>query len=613
MMDYRIHVAALEALREQLALSNITDPEVASLRDQQINDVDQEPASALLGSLIDHIVNHAASDRNELSLLTRASKLWQDGLALYSTLENFRTSLEIALDDPSDIAALQNLNILSEELQFLAQKVLNQNAEIKALRADIVKMPHLPEHGRQMDYSLPDWSWGDIFLARRTEAFVREVMQLADDTSTSAFAFGVLSSYGANAAGSAYLGQVVGGPRRSHRFRDRLARNSLGSWVVRENPFTPSLKDLEQQLTQAFPAGLSIKIEEQINTAVEKTYDLDVVPNFPNLQLGYERLLSHIRLLTTFVIPPPPAAPREPFLSRLFGDPANPYIPSMPEGTGLVESGSATGDGGSNPGSVLPQGMGTDDGPDHSEPPPSTEVKCGAFWEAIGWSFLFLLGGWIACVIRWQDGDRCQLWDDITQNWERAFPDGAQGAVEVSSGQIQPLTAENVEEIAQAEQILQFIGDLHNLQSIMWEGFNKAFDFLSLFGLIYPDGLLDRWRYSQYLSIPNKEKGDWPYLPDTSDRFDEFPTTGIELPASFTQGYPVGTTPAAIVARVTQAGLVSAADIGEFVWYQMANGDMDSTNLDLDADRGWKHPCWDADGSITDQPIDVRILPYDET
>ena len=95
------------------------------------------------------------------------------------------------------------------------------------------------------------------------------------------------------------------------------------------------------------------------------------------------------------------------------------------------------------------QNFGTNDGPDHSEPPDSTEVKCGAFWEAIGCAFLFLIGGWIACAIRWTNDERCQLWDDITQNWEEAFPGGAYGAAEISSGGPQALTADDVAAISQ--------------------------------------------------------------------------------------------------------------------------------------------------------------------
>jgi hypothetical protein len=280
----------------------------------------------------------------------------------------------------------------------------------------------------------------------------------------------------------------------------------------------------------------------------------------------------------------------------------------MPERTGLVEAGVQPG--AITPSTLMPQSNSTkDDAPTHAEPPDSTEVKCGAFWEALGKSILFLLGGWIACVIRWSNHDRCPLWDDITQKWDEAFPNGA--SIETGSGAAEGLTAAGAANVAQSLQITQFIGDLHNLQCLMWDGFQKAYEFLALYGLVYPDALLERRRYRQHLSVPVMEFNTWPLLPETGPRFDEYPATGVEQAAT-DFGYLHGTTPAAVLSPVPQAGVTSAADLSLAVWQQMTRGVADSSNLDLDADRGWRFPCWATDGSIDDQPVGVRVLAYDE-
>lgn len=612
-MEYQFHVAALDSFREQLALSPLPDPQVGAIRDQEVADADQAPASAILGSLVGHLLTHAASDGRELDLLERAAKLWGEGLALYETLEGFRLQLETAIADPSDGAALQSLNTASAALSPLVVSVVGQDRKIKALRADIATLPHLPPHPRQEDLPIAAWGWGDIFPARRTEAFAREVRRQVTDTETSAFAFGVLSHYGAQAAGSAYLGQVVGGPRRSHRQRERLARNSVGSWVAAKVPGTPPVRNIAGTLKNAFPGGLPPAIEGLIQTAAANTYDGGVVPSLPDLQTGYQRLVRHLELLDQFALPAAPRTPIEPFLTRLFGDPSNPYVPTLPEDTGLVEAGEPPGPVGGGHGTIMPQSYGTGDPTGPAETPASTEAKCGAFWEALGWSVLFLLGGWFSCALRWGDGDRCRLWDDISQNWEAAFPNGVETSAEFSTDP-QPLTASQVGNIAQSREITQLVGDLHNLQSLMWEGFQKARDYLALFGLVYPDGLLHQRRYSQYLTMTyTAAELGWPRLPDPGPRFDQYPASAVEQPQANSFAYLTGATPAAVLARVPQPDSTSAADVSMRVWEQMASGITDSTNFDLDADRGWRHPCWDVQGSINDQPVDVLALDFDQT
>jgi hypothetical protein len=592
MIDYQLHMAALQEFRNTLAAEAIADPSVADERDQDIAAVQQDPAFATLGALLQHVVWHASADGTELELLEDAAALWADGLALYDALARFRAGLERTLNDPGDADGVAVFNEVGEELRALVPKVVDQDRQVQALRERVVTFDHLTPHPRQQDHRLSDWGWSDILLARRTDAFVRELVRQARADGARAFGVGALSAYGANAAGSMYLGQVVGGPRRAHRFRDRLARNAVGSWIGAEWPGVPTLGETAELLAQA---GLPAAVE----SALHSVYPTESLPPLPDLQLGYSRMVRHLQLLDGFRVPAMPERPAEPFLSKLFGDPAEPYVPTMPEQTGLTEAGQPPG-----PGGVMPLGFGTDDGPDHSEPPPSTEAKCGAFWEALGWSVLFLLGGWFACFLRWTDDDRCPLWDDITQNWEEAFPGGVQAAGEVSLGASpQALTPDQAATLAQREELTQLVGDLHNLQMMMWEGFQKAADFLALHGLIYPTPFLGRWRYAQYLSAATAE---WPLLPDDGPRFDEYPETASELPLSDV-GYPQGSAPSVIL-----GGQRSASSISLPVWFQIAEGGLDADNLDLDADRGWRHPCWTLEGSISDQPLDVRVLDYGE-
>ena len=580
---------------------------MAATRDAEVADADQAPTVAALGSLVDHLFAHAASDGYELDLLERASGLWSRGLELYTALSDFRTQLEALLADPSDTTALQTLKSSYESLESQASDVQDLLADLQALRHEVAEVGHLVPHPRQQDLEIHEWGWGEIFLARRTEAFVREARRQVVDQETSAFAFGCCPATARTPPArptsprSSAARARAPHPQPPRALRSRQLGRSLG-------PFRPLLRHARRPARRSLPIRPPGGPHRVHPVGRRRHIRPPAAAAVPDLEEGYRRLVRHLRLLDAFSTPDAPRPPGEPFLSRLYGDPSAPYVPSMPEQTGLIEAGEQPGT--ISTGTLMPQSNSTkDDGPTHSEPPGSTEVKCGEFWEALGVSLLFLLGGWIACVIRWADGDRCPLWDEIEQSWSAAFPSGVQ--IEGGTGAAQGLTAAGAENIAQSPQISQFVGDLHNLQCLMWDGFHKAYEFLAVFGLVYPDGLLGRWRYRQYLAIPEMEWGTWPLLPETGPRFDEYPGTGVELPAT-DFGYLQGTTPATVLSPVPQAGVTSAAELSMVVWEQIAMGVQDSSNLDLDADRGWRFPCWATDGPIDSQPVGVRMLAYDE-
>jgi hypothetical protein len=613
MIDYRAHIAALAHFRQALAQSNFPDPGTAALRDQQLKDVEQAPGMAMLGSLLDHLLWHASSDGTEIDLVERAADLWQQGLQLYETLGEFRTSLETALADPADPSAVAAVNAAATKMHPLLLHVKSKSREIRALRQEARKFAHLPPHPRQDGKRLAEWTWGDIFLARRTDAFVREANRHASDVASRAFAFGVLSGYGANACGSAYLGQVVGGPRRAHRHRDRVARNTVGSWFARNQPGLPSLTAIADQITQDAPT-LPQGIVDLIAAAFNTTYNMGLTPPVPDLQLGYWRLIRHLELLDTFVLPAAPSAPREPFASQLYGDPANPHEPAVPQLVGVPEA--QGGGGGGGGGGIVPLNQAHPDALTNADAPDSTEVECGAFWEAVGLGLLFILGGWFFCVINWVSGNRCSLTDDIGDGFSDAFPDGAYVGPEHESDFPQALTATDLSNAALVDQVTKIIGHLFDLQTLLWEALHKAYDFLALHGLIYPNERLGRPRYRQFVRIPALPGGNWPKRPEPDpNQLCFYPSTPTEQPFSDLPGYGYApqASPGAFVNPAPGQTTPTATDISSAVWRQLATGSLDADNYDLDADRGLRHPCWTTGGSINDIPLTVIFLAYAQT
>lgn len=609
MIDYRAHLAALTALEDSLASQALPEPGLAARRDEDLAAVTAHPGAAALGALVDHLVAHAASDGWEIDLLGRAATLWGQGVDLYHAIGTCRHDIETALAAPDDPQSPATFNATVERFRQLALTVGTLWADADALRGDVVGLRHVPEHPRQQDLSLERWGWGDVLLARRTDAFARAVHTRAGDAPQRAFAVGVLSAYSANVCGSGYLGRVVGGPRRSHRFRDRLARNAMGSWFAQRDPRVPGLSSLADLLGQGAPTpSLPAGLATLVTTAVGDTFDPARTGPLPDLELGLQRLVTHLRLLDGFAVPPPPQPPAEPFLALLFGDPTSPPPTLLVPATVAGGNPSAPGVNGSAPTNYAGTGS-----PGTSDSAPSTTERCGNFWMAAVYFIMFLALGHIYCIGRWMQDLRCELWDAIEEEWRKANQP-SQEQMEQLAGQSQPVTAETFPVVAASPQVVTMVGNLFELQTQLWEALEKAGAFLAVHGLVYPDGRLGQPLFRQFLAMPPTSP-DWPRRPDPDPRATyHLPPTGpVEDPAGSPPPYPSGTDPAVFTGAVPPTYHANAADLGLFVWRQTVNGELDAANHDQDADRGFLHPCWDAEGSVTLNPVQVRVLTYPET
>jgi hypothetical protein len=611
MLEYRTAVAALHAFRDGLAGQKVSDPNVAQLRDQHLDDLATSFGFAVLGSSFDQLLWHATVGKEEIDLLEQVHALWSEGMKHFVALDSYRKSLEVAHDHPSDPSSVQAVNAAAEKLTIQGPIIYQQAQRLHDLRKRVVRHEYLPEHPRQLDVPIDKWNWSDLLLARRTDALIRELFRNAATPATRAFSLGVLARYGATHSASMYIAQTVGGPRRSHRLRSRVATYAVGAWMVKNRKEIPSLQQLAQLLNDTMPGGLDVEIENLLKTAISAVFPTDALPPLPDVRAGFDRLKKHLQLLSAIRMPDPPRPPGGGVAEALYGDPASPYVPTLGNPSGHTESGGEPGVPGSG-GGLMIQSVG-DDGPSHQEPPDSTEVKCGAFWEALGQTLAILLGGWFACVVETANTGGCKLWDDMIQNWQTAFSNGVYVGAEIESDwpSHQALTVKEAEALAGGQQLVQFIGDLFDLQCAMWEAFSKALEFLTLHGLTYPDAFLGHWRYRQFTTIPAHDSQGWPRLSYLGDRFDLYPDTAPELPGEETPFRP-GTGPAAILTGASGGGPLSGLTISLPIWSQIAEQVLDAENLDLDADRGWRHPCWRPGSSIMDQPLSVEPLNYEE-
>lgn len=574
MIDYFGHMAVVDELHGLLRITSYSNADEQKAQARTLAALAQDGDLACLGALTDHLLAHAASDGAELDMLQQAADLWRDGLDVYADVGKVRAALESALTDPAAPDALDKFNQAQALIGGLEQRATQVITAAMALPAQMSPPRYLARHPRQEDRKTPEWNWGDLFLARRTDAFVRSVAaQAGKDSGARAFAFGVLAGYGGNVAGSAYLGRTVGGPRRSHPYRDRLSRYASGSWLRQHRSGLPPMKKLVQMLrwgVPGLPAQLPANIAQLLQDSLTASYDLRITAPLPDLNIGYQRLLRHLELLASFDMP---AAPAPLALALETRKDANPAAFPPLEANLKPTSGS----GGSPPGG----------GTSNAD---SEETKSKTCWAGL-LSVLLVIGIVFLCIIT--GGAACGAGSPPK---DPSHPDPQPGT------NSQALTA-----FASTDQAVHICDVLEQLQQYLWQGFSNAADYLAVFGIIYPNALqLLQPAHAQFTASP--PPAAYPHRASAQPNvgYESMPATPVEHAAGGSPAHPPLSTPDRYV--------TAAARLAHQLWQQLARGDADSANLDMDADRDAGRQCWDiATGSIKDDPVPEVALAYAQT
>jgi hypothetical protein len=140
----------------------------------------------------------------------------------------------------------------------------------------------------------------------------------------------------------------------------------------------------------------------------------------------------------------------------------------------------------------------------------------------------------------------------------------------------------------------------------------KAQAFLAIYGMIYPDAMLHNPVYEQFLTVPTAVTLPLRPEPDPVPNFYRYPPTMVENPPYGWAPYPTGATPNIFVGPPLHnaPAVPTASRAAVQTWLQIAKGELDALNYDLDADRGFQFPCWSTQGSINSDPVGIQILAY---
>ncbi|MEX7471364.1 hypothetical protein AB4Z39_16825 [Mycobacterium adipatum] len=599
MIDMFSHFAVLDVLHARLQSDALADDADDAIR-EAYKALEDYHAYAVLGSVVDHLIAHDTVSDVELSVLTRALTTFKLVKELIGDLRDVRERFEQLVLNPSAPGALSRYNRARVDLADILIRFDTVAAEVHVFVWQWLKpLKYLVPHPQNDDAPVTDWPWRDTLLSRRTGAFAAATMDLARQSGRPealAFGVGVLASYIGNAIGSPYLTRSVGGPRRSHRLRDRLAAYSTGAWLHHFGPVAglapavpttvlPTLGSPNQALLPNWLVAL-------INGALTDTYG-GVAP-LPDIVVAYRNLRYHWHLLHSFQ----PVAPPKPVTDDIAVPIANNLGPkdywSGPEPTGPQNFGPAP----ANQGSFFDPGPGN---------PPWLFSKYNTVVDWI-WAILDILMGWPRTTIRFV------YW--LGHGGKVNPTNQAQTVAALKT----PETQNEYDSAITSKDFLIAIKAMHDKDLQLFSLAEHFLWSLKVGGLLYPTAKdLPTDTFSQFVVPPTAPPGfQWParQLADPTEAL-KFPSTAPaennptatefadgEKPIAFLTG---STTAAPYVAR---HGYIMFRD----ELHQAPAAAIRTTNVNLDADRGPGGSCWNlaAGTSMHDDPVNVIDLAYND-
>jgi hypothetical protein len=562
MIDYLAHVAALRSFRGALASAPPSDPKSPKAVAEGLSDSDAQPGSAMLGALVDHWLQYSERDTSvEIGLLRNGAAIFQDALSIFAEIAKVRAGLETGLTTPTAPGALAGYNAAVAQLPGVASAVGTLHTQLEAFQAGFTAEWMAPT-GQQEGTPVAQWAWRDVFLARRTSAFVANAQKLATTARQRAFALGTVAGAGGNICGSGYLNSVVGGPRRSHELRHRLAAYSVGAWLRDNEPqLAGTIADLQAALTFGPPNAPSLPtdLKNLAQEALHHTYPTGT-PALPDLETGYSNLIEHLSLLGDFTLPSTPAPLNDALTTNLL------TISSITLGADNIHpSGS---------------GVGT------NYPGIGQNESAAAVCETL---LLWLL-------------------------WPPAWIVALDNALGGSGPDLSMSTDEDLVVASTSPKTLSAFSSFYGMELSFWQALAAARAALVLRGLLYPDpGDLSNPTYLQFLAIPSGS-ADYPLLAmPRSDTGTEWPASALETPATSPSPFATASTPLTFLSGDPTHSIYVLSPTLWVDMTELAGTDRPlSENLNLDDDRGFMARCWTlAPGAtMTNLPVAVVDLSY---
>ena len=165
------------------------------------------------------------------------------------------------------------------------------------------------------------WYWFDLLHYRRTGLFGKNLINLANNEYTKAYAYGYLSHIATDTVGHAFVNQVVGGPYRLNVQKHALVENYMDTWAFKHYYDSDISETLFGRLNLPKPENLTNEVVNLIDNAARMTYS-NLYPtrlrdpgflNRDEIRLTYQRFYKILEVTSKMGI----KRPEEPFSNVL--------------------------------------------------------------------------------------------------------------------------------------------------------------------------------------------------------------------------------------------------------------------------------------------------------